>query len=376
MQPPHIRDYARVLDVVTSIVESFDDATPWQTVGRELTYSLFDAEVFLFAEIDYTSLTSHFVATVSASPAGELPPGATVPDVLIHDHPFSWHYGSGGGSTEVLRISDLVAPLVWRNTAGYSTIRELFGTVHSLAIPVQGKPFRGLGVLRSADDFTERDVALARRLQPLLTAADRHLLALRRWHAQAAGGAGQDASAGPGGGRDDDTLAADQDGSPLRVAAALGVTPRELNVLVALSDGLTASGIARRLGISPRTVGNHLASLYRKLGASDRLTAVLHAQHEGLLPGGAGGQPTPRRPAAGRDQPSGAGQLPRPAGADGAGPPLTGREREVATLAGRGLTNKEIADQLTVSVRTVEFHLRHAYRKLGISSRAGLTANG
>ncbi len=53
---------------------------------------------------------------------------------------------------------------------------------------------------------------------------------------------------------------------------------------------------------------------------------------------------------------------------------LTSREREIATLAAQGSSNKEIADALTVSVRTVETHLQRVYTKLGVSSRNGLAA--
>ena len=45
---------------------------------------------------------------------------------------------------------------------------------------------------------------------------------------------------------------------------------------------------------------------------------------------------------------------------------LTEAERRVATLAVAGRTNREIADTLFMSVRTVEGHLSHAYGKLGI----------
>jgi DNA-binding CsgD family transcriptional regulator len=51
---------------------------------------------------------------------------------------------------------------------------------------------------------------------------------------------------------------------------------------------------------------------------------------------------------------------------------LTPREREIAVLAGQGLSNSEIAQRLVVSVRTVESHLYAAYGKLGISDRAEL----
>lgn len=53
---------------------------------------------------------------------------------------------------------------------------------------------------------------------------------------------------------------------------------------------------------------------------------------------------------------------------------LSGREREVAQLAERGLTNAEIASRLELSVHTVGNHLHHAYTKLGVSSRGELRA--
>ena len=52
---------------------------------------------------------------------------------------------------------------------------------------------------------------------------------------------------------------------------------------------------------------------------------------------------------------------------------LTPSERRVAELAERGLTNREIAQALFVSTKTVEFHLRNAYFKLRIRSRAELS---
>jgi DNA-binding CsgD family transcriptional regulator len=52
--------------------------------------------------------------------------------------------------------------------------------------------------------------------------------------------------------------------------------------------------------------------------------------------------------------------------------PLSGREREIVMLAAEGLTSKDIAERLYLSVRTVDNHLQHAYAKLGVSSRVGL----
>ncbi|RDE09928.1 response regulator [Pelagibacterium lacus] len=49
---------------------------------------------------------------------------------------------------------------------------------------------------------------------------------------------------------------------------------------------------------------------------------------------------------------------------------LTGREREVLALIGRGLRNGEVAAALDISENTVAGHIKSIYRKLGISSRA------
>jgi DNA-binding CsgD family transcriptional regulator len=54
---------------------------------------------------------------------------------------------------------------------------------------------------------------------------------------------------------------------------------------------------------------------------------------------------------------------------------LTSAERQVADLAAEGRSNRQIAQQLFVSQATVETHLRHAFHKLGITSRADLPAH-
>jgi DNA-binding NarL/FixJ family response regulator len=54
--------------------------------------------------------------------------------------------------------------------------------------------------------------------------------------------------------------------------------------------------------------------------------------------------------------------------------PLTGRQREVAELVAAGLSNREIADRLVTSVRTVEGHLYRACQRVGATSRTDLAA--
>ena len=49
---------------------------------------------------------------------------------------------------------------------------------------------------------------------------------------------------------------------------------------------------------------------------------------------------------------------------------LSEREVEVLRLVARGLTNRQIGEQFTISPRTAEHHVQHIYTKLGVSSRA------
>jgi DNA-binding CsgD family transcriptional regulator len=62
-------------------------------------------------------------------------------------------------------------------------------------------------------------------------------------------------------------------------------------------------------------------------------------------------------------------------GRPGARPALTRRETEVAILVARGLTNREIAARLYLSVRTVEAHIDHILTKLGFRTRTQLAAH-
>ncbi|GAA3692893.1 hypothetical protein GCM10023081_32840 [Arthrobacter ginkgonis] len=99
---------------------------------------------------------------------------------------------------------------------------------------------------------------------------------------------------------------------------------------------------------------------------------------ERLPAGGAGRGPSAVHPAALRPGPvAGAGGRPRSGGRSVdpfAG--LTGRQKDIAQLVAAGSSNREIADALGLSVRTVESHLYQIYARLGVSRRGELATPG
>jgi two-component system nitrate/nitrite response regulator NarL len=61
------------------------------------------------------------------------------------------------------------------------------------------------------------------------------------------------------------------------------LTPRELEVVRLMADGLSAPAIGKRLYLAAATVKSHQARIYEKLGVSDRAAAVAEAMRRGLL---------------------------------------------------------------------------------------------
>ncbi|PBC35513.1 helix-turn-helix transcriptional regulator [Rhodococcus sp. ACS1] len=145
-------------------------------------------------------------------------------------------------------------------------------------------------------------------------------------------------------------LAGQVDG-PRAPAAALHATALAADDPAGL---LNASHQFEEMGdpLSAVDAAAHAATAYRHQGRNgSALAATARAQR---LAGTCGGASTPALREA--QQPS----------------PLTARQREIITLAAQGLTNKEIADRLTLSVRTVEGHLYRASLKTGASGRDDL----
>lgn len=137
-------------------------------------------------------------------------------------------------------------------------MEDLGFTRHQMTIPlgVNRHGLRDAYALVSDVPFTDDDLDRAAWVQALVAGLDAHVRQLRQVRA-----------------------AARHAPDP----AVVRLTPRELLVLHHIARGTTVEGIASRLGISPRTVHKHQEHLYRKLGAVDRLSAVLSAQRRGLL---------------------------------------------------------------------------------------------
>ena len=70
---------------------------------------------------------------------------------------------------------------------------------------------------------------------------------------------------------------------PVDDAVVDALTPREIEVLQLLADGLPNKAIAARLGISDQTVKFHVASITGKLGVANRTEAVRRAFQRGLI---------------------------------------------------------------------------------------------
>lgn len=170
------------------------------------------------------------------------------------EHPLLRYY-LRTGRREPLQIADVPDAIAGaRVRANWSAVGRAIGSPNQLALPLRLGPGRHRAfVLGRSDVFTPGELRLGQLLWQLLTALDRQIQVYTGFTPE----------------RD--------------VVADLRLTPREVAVLGLLVEGLTAAAIGRRLGIAERTVQKHLEHVYDKLGVADRLTAVLRAQHLGLL---------------------------------------------------------------------------------------------
>lgn len=71
--------------------------------------------------------------------------------------------------------------------------------------------------------------------------------------------------------------------APADITAASRLTPREIEVLAAIRDGLSNKEAARRLGISAHTVKFHLEAIFHKLDVTTRAQAVANGLRQGVI---------------------------------------------------------------------------------------------
>lgn len=206
----------------------------------------FGAQQVARVRVDDDGTANWYLAGDDVPPPEALPTGADVERHPLH----RFHVGAGVRTPSLL--TDALAQ-GWRfEPDTWALIERLHLTLHQFSLPIEwGRHYDGW-VLVSDEGFPARAVSMGEHLQALIVGLDRHIRLL--------------AAAGT------------EDGS------AVGLTARETVVLHLMARGLTATSIGARLRISPRTVHKHQERLYRKLGAVDRLSAVLRAQEAGALP--------------------------------------------------------------------------------------------
>jgi DNA-binding CsgD family transcriptional regulator len=280
---------AHWVDIAAEMLSAPLTEFPVEVIGRGLIDS-FEAD---YAAISWRHVDGRSglrsVARPGAAHGGHSAPDATalavtaVTSPLLDHHPLvRWFIATDSGAPQSMRrvpeavLSDRSADAV--------DLLHLIGSDQELAIPLhlQGVSHHVMVVGRAGSaDFSNEDMAVARRVQPLLLAVHRqvHVLGLALPGARPSGSAvlAADSSALDAG---DGILGA---GLLERLPSDLGLSGRELAVLQLLASGRTAGAIGWALGCSGRTVQKHLEHVYRKLGVSDRVNAVLIGRQAGLI---------------------------------------------------------------------------------------------
>ncbi|MEU9150601.1 LuxR C-terminal-related transcriptional regulator [Streptomyces sp. NPDC048417] len=294
------RAYERLTGLAVAALHEREPERLWPLLADALT-DLCGGETLIYKLDDWNE--GNGTLGMSAAAAAELGRlGGEALGVLRSGYPFAHHYAAGLGRTPV--TARRLAGEAWAASETARVLGRALDLDQVLALPLPGTvaPITGCLVYRSGTDFTEDHLRTAERAQPLLAAVEQQRQLLEQWRRLAATA-----------------------GEPEERAADCALTPRELTVLLLLTDALTADAIGRRLGISARTVHKHVENIYRKLGTRDRLSTVLHAQRLGLVP--APDRSAGRRPAPDHGRAPGHVRLPVRGQSPGGGRPQGGGRR-------------------------------------------------
>jgi len=145
-----------------------------------------------------------------------------------------------------LRISDVMTRRQWHATPIWAELYGPNGGEYQLAtvLGMHGTVMHTLSLFRSDRDFGARDVALATEFARHVRVAARRI---SRQHPD---------------------------------PADLGLTPRQLEALRELEAGATVRQAASQLGVTVKTMENHLQDVYRRLGVNNRVAALRRLRGE------------------------------------------------------------------------------------------------
>ncbi len=175
----------------------------------------------------------------------------------LPEHPILAHVQATGDG-RARRISDFLSDRQFRSLGLYRDFYRRCGVDYqaAIAVPAPGGGLIGVALNRQRHDFSAQDL---------------ELLDLLRIHIGQAAGIALLTQPGPA-------------ASPDRAVNPL-LTPRQARILQLVADGQSDRGIARTLGISPRTVQAHLQHTYRALDVTSRTEAVARLRALGATPG-------------------------------------------------------------------------------------------
>ncbi|MEP6482087.1 MAG: LuxR C-terminal-related transcriptional regulator [Rhodoglobus sp.] len=156
-------------------------------------------------------------------------------------------------NSETLRISDVWSRREWHAKRIYSELYRPNGGEYQMVMPLSfaspgssgtaGRRVEALSLVRADSDFSDRDRAI-------LNEFGRHVRGVMRMLRRA-------------------TTTPSR-----RSVARFGLTARQGDALLALVDGSSIRYAATQLGVTPKTLENHLQAAYRRLGVSNRTAAL------------------------------------------------------------------------------------------------------